>query len=88
MVEVRFRAVFNVAEAKAKPAVLPSFAMFARCSDGLKASSESQEAIDEMEKIFRDSIVVKVRDELFRMLQPTRVIISEHAILLQPSHLI
>jgi hypothetical protein len=86
-VEVKFKAVFDIAEAKAKPTVLPSFTMFARSSDGLTAVSESREAIDEMEKIFRDRIVVKVRDELFKMLQRTRVIISEHAILPQPFHL-
>jgi hypothetical protein len=63
------KAVFDAEELReGAPITMPSFTMFVTSSEGLRETWGQREALDEIEMIFRDRIVLVKRDELFHSL--------------------
>jgi hypothetical protein len=71
--EVKLKAVFDIEEpGEGMPLAFPSFTMFVTSSEGLGDTWGQRKAIDDMEAIFRDRIVLVKRDELFESIRSKR----------------
>jgi hypothetical protein len=64
--QVTFQAVFDVEEAKRMvPDVTPSFEIQVSASPGLLDDAHNHRVVEDMERLFRDGVVLRARDTLF-----------------------